>query len=75
MSIQREKFATQMEAGKLSALREIAKTEGRQFQVILEEAVALYLEDRSTYKMRPEVKAAYEEVVRRFPKTLEMLSK
>lgn len=75
MSVQREKFATQMEATKLSALRDIAKTEGRQFQVVLEEAVEMYLRDRRTYKMRPEVKAAYDEVVRRFPKTLEMLSK
>lgn len=75
MSIQREKFATQMESGKLSALRDIAKSEGRQFQIVLEDAVELYLKERATYKMRADVKAAYEEVVQRFPKTLEMLSK
>ncbi|MGB3455325.1 MAG: hypothetical protein WBG08_05775 [Litorimonas sp.] len=75
MSVQREKFATQMESGKLSALRDIAKTEGRQFQVVLEEAVEMYLKERSTYKMRPEVREAYESFVAQFPKTLEMLSK
>ncbi|WP_298918993.1 hypothetical protein [uncultured Algimonas sp.] len=64
-----------MEAGKLSALREIAKSQGRRFQVVLEDAAGLYPEDRSTYKMHPDVKAAYDEVVRRFPKTLEMPSK
>ena len=75
MAVQREKFATQMEPGKLAALRDIAKSEGRQFQVVLEEAVEMYLKERSTYRMRPEVKAAYEYSLKRFPKTYEMLSK
>ena len=75
MSIHRKKFASQMESGKLEALRSLAKKEGVQFQVLLEEAVEAYLKERSTYRMRPEVKAAYEETMRRFPKTLEMLAK
>lgn len=75
MSVQREKFATQMEVGKLSALREIAKDEGRQFQVVLEEAAEFYLKERATYRMSPEVRAAYENTLRRFPKTLERLAK
>jgi len=75
MSVQRQKFATQMDAEKLSALREIAKTEGRQLQVVLEEAVDLYLKERATYRMKPDVRAAYENTLRRFPKTLEKLAK
>lgn len=75
MSVQRQKFATQMDAEKLSILRDIAKTEGRQIQVILEEAVDLYLQERSTYKMSPDVKEAYQNTLRRFPKTLEILAK
>jgi hypothetical protein len=75
MSIDRQKFATQMDAEKLAALRKIAKTEGRQLQVILEEAVELYLNDRATYRMESDVRAAYENTLRRFPKTLEKLAK
>jgi len=75
MSVQRQKFATQMDSEKLSILRNIAKTEGRQLQVILEEAVDLYLKERATYRMQPDVREAYENTLRRFPKTLEMLAK
>jgi len=75
MSIQRQKFATQMDAEKLSILRDIAKTEGRQLQVILEEAVDLYLKERATYRMQSDVRNAYQNTLRRFPKTLEKLAK
>ena len=75
MSVQRQKFATQMDAEKLSMLGDIAKSEGRQLQVILEEAVDLYLKERSTYRMQSDVKKAYQNSLRRFPKTLEELAK
>ena len=74
MSIQRKKFATQMDIEKLSILRDIAKREGRQLQVILEEAVEMYLKERLTYRMQPDVKEAYLNTLRRFPKTLKKLA-
>jgi len=42
----REKFATQMDSALLADLRALAKTEGRQLQSLMEEAVGKLLEAR-----------------------------
>mgnify|MGYP000202709788 CR=1 FL=1 len=42
----REKFATQMDSAMLAELRALAKTEGRQLQSLIEEAVGKLLETR-----------------------------
>lgn len=57
---ERKKFATQMDARLLERLREYAKSEGRQIQSVLEEAVEMMLKEKQGYTMRPDVKAAME---------------
>ena len=44
----REKFATQMDSALLAELRALAKSEGRQLQSLIEEAVGKLLETRQT---------------------------
>lgn len=56
----RQKFATQMDAELLRRLREYAKSEGRQIQSVLEEAVTAFLTEKQGYVMRPDVRAALE---------------
>jgi ribosome recycling factor len=63
---QRQKFATQMDAELLRQLRAYAKSEGRQIQSVLEEAVAKLLKDRQGYQMRPDVHSAYQESLERY---------
>jgi hypothetical protein len=55
----REKFATQVNAEILAAIRALAETEGRQLQVLVDEAFADLLEKRKNAKPRPHVMAAY----------------
>jgi len=62
----RQKFATQMDAELLRRLREYAKSEGRQIQSILEEAVTSFLTEKQGYVMRPDVKAAHDYVLERY---------
>ena len=62
MSIQvREKFATQVDAEILSAVRSLAHREGRQLQALVNEALADLLEKRKQNKPRSHVMAAYQE--------------
>lgn len=63
---ERKKFATQMDAQLLQELRDYAKSEGRQIQAVLEDAVRALLKEKQGYVMRPDVKAAYEESLEQF---------
>jgi hypothetical protein len=56
----REKFATQVSAKMLAALRRIAEKEGRQLQSLIEEAVTDLLEKRRLGKPRPHVLEVYQ---------------
>ena len=60
MTTRREKFSSQADAQLLSTLRDIAKTEGRQFQAVLEDAMRDYVENRSSRKPRPSVMAHFQ---------------
>ena len=71
----RKKFATQMDADLLRQLRDYAKSEGRQIQSVLEEAVINLLKERRGYEMRPDVKAAYQESLDRYSELYEALAK
>jgi len=71
----RKKFATQMDADLLRQLKDYAKSEGRQIQSVLEEAVIKLLKDRKGYEMRPDVKAAYQESLDRYSELYEALAK
>ncbi len=56
----REKFATQVNSEILSALRNLAKSEGRQLQALVDEALADLLEKRRSGRPRAHVMAAYQ---------------
>lgn len=58
--IEREKFATQVDAELLSAIRNLAQSEGRQIQVLVDEALADLIEKRRQGRPRGNVMAAYE---------------
>ena len=55
----REKFATQVDTGVLSDLRELARQEGRQIQALVDEALTDLLEKRKLGKPRQRVMDAY----------------
>ena len=55
----REKFATQVNSEILTALRSLAKSEGRQLQGLVEEALADLIERRTKTKPRNHVMAEY----------------
>ena len=55
----REKFATQVNAETLAALRDLAQSEGRQIQALVDEALADLLEKRKQGRPRAYVMAAY----------------
>jgi hypothetical protein len=59
MAQSREKFATQVNSEILSAVRALADLEGRQLQVLVEEAFADLLEKRKNATPRPHVMGAY----------------
>ena len=48
MSATREKFATQVDAELLKSLRQLAKSEGRQIQAVVEDALRQHLESRQS---------------------------
>jgi hypothetical protein len=55
----REKFATQVNSEILTAVRRLAEKEGRQLQVLVEEAFADLIEKRKNATPRARVMAAY----------------
>ena len=55
----RQKFSSQVNPELLEGMREIARKEGRQFQAVLEEAMAGYIEGKTRGNVRPEVMAHY----------------
>lgn len=55
----REKFATQVNAEILATLRKLAKSEGRQLQALVDEALADLIEKRKQARPRAHVMEAY----------------
>jgi hypothetical protein len=56
----REKFATQVNAKTMAAVRRLAEKEGRQLQSLVEEALTDLLEKRRLGRPRAHVMAAYQ---------------
>jgi hypothetical protein len=56
----REKFATQVNAKTLAAVRKLAEKEGRQIQALVDEAFVDLLEKRRLGKPRSHVMEAYQ---------------
>jgi len=75
MTKKREKFSTQMDSELLKELKYLAKSEGRQIQSIVEEAVEEYVAQDSGYKMHPTIKKAYAKSIKRFDPLYEKLAK
>ena len=71
----RQKFATQVEAGLLAQTREIAESEGRQIQSVVEEALEDLIKKKKGLQPRPEVLAAYEASVQEYQSLYERLAK
>ena len=57
---QREKFATQVDPQILQAIRDLARSEGRQLQALVDEALADLVEKRKQQRPRAHVMAAYQ---------------
>lgn len=75
MSGNREKFATQVDKDLLAELKALAKSQGRQIQSVVEEAVEAYVHEHAGVKMRPAVKRAYERSIERFDPLYKELAK
>ena len=58
--IERERFATQVDPELLSAIRSLAHSEGRQIQVLVDEALADLIEKRRQGRPRSDIMAAYQ---------------
>ena len=71
----REKFSSQAAPELLSAMREIARIEGRQLQAVLEDAMNTYIEARRQQNVRPEVMAHYRASLERNRRLYELLAK
>ena len=56
----REKFATQVRSDTLATLRSLAKSEGRQLQALVDEALSDLIDKRKGARPRAHVMAAYE---------------
>lgn len=56
----REKFATQVNSEVLAAIRDLARSEGRQLQALVDEALADLIEKRKGGSPRPHVMAVYQ---------------
>ena len=56
----REKFATQVDSEILATVRNLAQSEGRQLQALVDEALADLIEKRRHGKPRTHVMAAYQ---------------
>ena len=70
----REKFSSQASPELLEGMREIARTEGRQFQVVLEDAMRNYLETKTQEKVRPEFMAHVRDSIERNRRLYELLA-
>ena len=59
MTMNREKFATQVDPEILSAVRDLAGKEGRQLQALVDEALSDLVEKYKGSRPRPDVMAVY----------------
>ena len=56
----REKFTTRVDSDILAAVRSLARSEGRQLQSLVDEALADLIEKRKGSRPRPRVMAVYQ---------------
>lgn len=75
MTKKRKKFSTQMDSELLEELKSMARSQGRQIQSIVEEAVEEYIAENTSTRPNPKMMAAAEEATKRYAKTLAYLAK
>ncbi len=71
----REKFSSQASPDVLAALRELAATQGRQFQAVLDDAMRDYLERQSKSRPRQHVMATFASSLEEFDSLYRDLAK
>ena len=71
---QRQKFATQVDAELVEAVRALARVEGRQVQSLIDEALADLIEKRRQDRPRKHVMGAYQTSHARFGKLYKKLA-
>jgi hypothetical protein len=74
-TLQREKFSSQASPDVLAALRELAATQGRQFQAVLDDAMREYLERQSKRRPRQRVMATFASSLEEFDSLYRDLAK
>ena len=75
MSAAKVKYSSQASPELLSSMREIARSEGRHFQAVLEDAMQEYLDSKARGKVRPEVMAHFRASLERNRRLGELLAK
>ena len=68
------KYSCQAVPELVSAMREIARCEGRQFQAVMEEPMQEYIESRARHSPRSEVMAHFQAGVERNHRLMELLA-
>jgi len=71
----REKFSSQAAPEVLASLRQIAESQGRQFQAVLDEALRDYIDRHQHERPRRHVMAAFVESVKEFEDLYRELAK
>ena len=71
----REKFSSQAAPELLSKMREIALSDGRHLQAVLEDAMRGYIESREQQRVRPDVMAHYRASLERNRRLGELLAR
>jgi hypothetical protein len=74
-TLQREKFSSQASPDVLAALRELAATQGRQFQAVLDDAMRDYLERQSKSRPRQHVMVTFASSLEEFDSLYRDLAK
>ena len=74
MGTRRVNFSGQASPEALAAMREIARSEGRQFEAVLQEAMEEYIANRNRQTPRPEVMAHFRASVERNRRLMELLA-
>ena len=72
--VAREKFSSQASPELLAKMREIARSDGRHFQAVLEDAMSGYIESREQKKVRPEVMAHFYDSLQKNRRLYELLA-
>ena len=71
----REKFSSQAAPEVLAALRQLAEAQGRQFQVVLDEAMRDYLDRHQTERPRKHVMGSFASSLEEFDRLYRELAK